>query len=220
MEDTGFLQQRRPTLWLGLLFHCGQVSSRWGNGCSPFCDFSSRCFFPPRWTPCSSSLLYLTSVSSMFAMQRVRMVARVAFWCPLETLVYIHNSWILKHKWLSLGPTGSADTICHVNSHSLHAYFFLKGNYHAKTTLRVLTAAKLPLRQCSGLNVMSQTSFSSNLFSFSLFVISGTLCLGPAWHPCVLLHHCRDPGGNKAQGRQSWSPAWCGSHHMEDITWL
>lgn len=45
-------------------------------------------------------------------------------WGPLETFVSIHNYWVLNHKRLPLGPRGTADTICHVNSHSLHGYVF------------------------------------------------------------------------------------------------
>lgn len=149
----GLFWQRRPALqssWGVLFFHSGQNSP--GDlphdagtcGCSWFWGFSSRSFSTQRSTS-RSSLIYLILVFPAFATQRSGMVARAADWGPLETFVYIHNYWISKHKWLPLGPTGTADTICHVNSHSLHGYFFLKGNYHAKTTLGVLTASKLPL---------------------------------------------------------------------------
>lgn len=73
-----------------------------------------------------------------------------------------------------MGPTGTADTICHVNSHSLHGVFFLEGNYHAQATLGVLAASKPSLqpakptqqqRRCSGLNVLSQASFPPGLLA-------------------------------------------------------
>lgn len=74
-----------------------------------------------------------------------------------------------------MGPTGTADTICHVNSHSLHGvFFFLEGNYHAQATLGVLAASKPCLqpakptqqqRRCSGLNVLSQASFPPGLLA-------------------------------------------------------
>lgn len=123
-----------------------------------------------------------------------------------------------------MGPTGTADTICHVNSHSLHGiFFFLEGNYHAQATLGVLAASKPSLqpakptqqqRRCSGLNVLSQASFPPGLLAccYLSSLVLGVFSSGSSAQAQGASTFPMDLGA-RAEPRDRW-------HHVPSRTWV